>query len=323
MMSGDRKIFTVVGVLLALGLCFTAYRGCSYQTENASLTDQMKKITGERDQLQKDKTKLTSDLADANKRVASCTRDSEATNEALTHCGEEKGSLETRVATLTDELAKCQKLKGKGVGGKKAPPPSKPKDSGAKGAKSHPPAPPAAKKDECPPAPTPAPPEPKKDQCPPAEGTMRSEHFQVVRGTVGGFNGQIVTNAVPEAPSAPPTPSPTAHVVAQDECQKSGNGCPESTALWILAVPFVDGDEAVIPTLPDGAVLVNVSIYDGTLRNIGAKHRFALKKGEGFNFQWKGRDGIVHWMMITPRALVGAGLIADCSHPCGCKYFRQ
>lgn len=92
---------------------------------------------------------------------------------------------------------------------------------------------------------------------------------------------------------------------------------------FVNAIPSCDRNgNVIIPTLPTGATLLNVFVYDdvqGTLpKSLGPVFKFKLKADQGFNFFWKDQSG--NWFqMITPVS-VARGLVTDCSNSGGCKY---
>lgn len=105
-------------------------------------------------------------------------------------------------------------------------------------------------------------------------------------------------------------------------------GSAQAETAYAAVTPRMDGNECVIPSLPNGAKLLNVQLYNDSTgarpKNLGPVNRFPLKPGEGFNFTWEGgREGVV-WQLITPRSVAGHGLRTVCfegSRP-DCKYER-
>lgn len=107
---------------------------------------------------------------------------------------------------------------------------------------------------------------------------------------------------------------------------------------YVPVVPYIEGDNAVIPPLPAGAKLLNVQVYNDTTgmhrKNIGPVNSFSLKPGYSFNFTWEGKNqyqeldpGDVRdgrwWQLVTPMSKTGNGLAVAC-FPGGrdCKYLR-
>jgi hypothetical protein len=95
---------------------------------------------------------------------------------------------------------------------------------------------------------------------------------------------------------------------------------------YVDVQPYMEGDQVIIPPLPKGAQIVNVTVWDDTKgipgRAAGEKHRFLLQKGEGFNFMYKDAEG-TWWQMITSGTRPGRGLCIDCTNQEGCKYLRK
>jgi hypothetical protein len=95
---------------------------------------------------------------------------------------------------------------------------------------------------------------------------------------------------------------------------------------YVPVTPYMEGDLVVIPALPAGVELLNVTIWDDTKgipgRALGAKQKFALAAGEGFNFLYKDKEG-TFWQMVTPGTKPGKGLAIDCTNSEGCKYLRK
>lgn len=90
-----------------------------------------------------------------------------------------------------------------------------------------------------------------------------------------------------------------------------------ATPKFVNVQPTCDsGGNVTIPTMPSGATLVNVEIYDdvnGTKpKQLGAVSAFRLEPGQGFNFLWKDSEG-TWFQMITPSTTPRGHLTTDCT----------